>query len=179
MEIWKDILGYEGVYQVSNLGRVKSIARYTCKGVLVHLKDEIILKACIRGGYNRVRLYSNTVSYMHSVHKLVAETFIPNTENKIQVNHINGIKADNKLENLEWVTNRENQIKYHILKDVCTSKYTGVSLIKKNNKWRADILHNKKRVRIGEYDTEYKAHLAYQDKLVEISNPVWEYSNGY
>jgi hypothetical protein len=110
-EIWKDVPGYEEIYQVSNLGNVKSIDHY-CKGRVGSgkqtgrtLKQHICYK-----GYSRVRLYLNKKSFTTGAHRLVAIAFIPNPLNLPQVNHINGIKADNKVENLEWCTNQYNQI---------------------------------------------------------------------
>lgn len=113
-EIWKDIPGYEGLYQVSNLGRVKSLDR-TIKQkdahgghCLFHYKERLLKIAIATDGYGRVSLANDGRS--HSVHRLVAQTFIPNPENKPMVNHINGNRADNNVSNLEWCTNQENQI---------------------------------------------------------------------
>ena len=107
-EEWKDIEGYENKYQVSNLGRVKRILyknQYSTKP-----KENILAKRCDGKGYAQVILYKNGKGKSIKVHRLVGKAFIPNTENKPQINHINGIKDDNRVENLEWCTNRENQI---------------------------------------------------------------------
>ena len=98
-EIWRDIKGYDGVYQVSNWGRVKSLK----------FGKELFLKPVNNGwGYHRVSLCKNKKGKNITVHRLVAEAFIKNPQNKRTVNHKNGIKADNRLSNLEWNTMSEN-----------------------------------------------------------------------
>lgn len=114
-EIWKDIIGYEGLYQVSNLGRIKSLKRKTISrnGNTKYLKSEkerILKTVNDNNGYVIVYLCNNGKNKMIRVHRLVAKTFIPNPEMKPVVNHINGIKNDNRLENLEWTTYQENII---------------------------------------------------------------------
>lgn len=107
-EVWKNIEGYDGKYQVSSLGRVRSYANFgafegegKCTPII---KSHSIGKA----GYHRVGLDIDGVTRLVSVHRLVAEAFIPNPNNKPQVNHIDGDKANNKKENLEWATAKEN-----------------------------------------------------------------------
>lgn len=110
-EIWRDIQGYEGRYQISSLGRVKSLSR-NVNNHTGHIKlNECILKQRTDyKGYMRIDIRDNTgVRHYFGIHRLVAQAFIPNPNNKPQVNHINGNKADNRLENLEWCTNSENQ----------------------------------------------------------------------
>lgn len=103
-EIWKDVEGFERLYQVSNLGNVKSLANSKTK-------SEKILKYSLgRRGYCQVVLSKSNNKYYMRVHRLVAQAFIPNPENKPEVNHINGIRNDNRVENLEWCTQSENQI---------------------------------------------------------------------
>ena len=110
-EIWKDIKGYEGSYQVSNLGRVKSLSReiYFSNRDYINLTKEIILKPGNNGkGYLCVSFSKNNRQKSFRVHRLVAKAFIPNLKNKPQVNHKDGDKKNNCIENLEWCDNYEN-----------------------------------------------------------------------
>lgn len=102
-EIWKDIPGYESIYQVSNLGNVKSL-----KSGNHHSKTKILTPICADGKYLRVTLYRDKEHKYFPVHRLVATAFIPNPDCKPQVNHINGNKKDNRVENLEWCTQSYN-----------------------------------------------------------------------
>lgn len=104
MEIWKSVNGFEGLYMVSNLGRIKSLPRNGTR------KNGSILKPAIRGNYLFVRLTGNRLDKKCSVHRLVAEAFIPNPSNKPLVNHKDGNKLNNNANNLEWCTQSENMI---------------------------------------------------------------------
>jgi hypothetical protein len=107
MEVWKDIDGWQGLYQVSNIGRIKSLERRLLK----RIKPESILKPRLNhNGYLRI-LFRTKKHYKNEfVHRLVANTFLLKYSEKLQVNHINGIKTDNNVSNLEWCTPSENRI---------------------------------------------------------------------
>lgn len=101
-EVWRDVIGYEGLDQVSNFGNVKSLGNEFSR-------KERILKPLVQSkGYINIVLQKDGKRKMVLMHRLVAEYFISNPDNKLQINHINGIKIDNRVENLEWVSHREN-----------------------------------------------------------------------
>ena len=101
-EIWKDIKGFEGIYQVSNLGRVKSLKRS-------YRVNERILKPKINScGYYQVELFKQSIGKNHLIHRLVWEAFNGQIPENMQVNHINEVKADNRLLNLNLMTPKEN-----------------------------------------------------------------------
>ena len=107
-EIWKDIEGYEGLYQVSNLGRVKSLERYNLGIKNKYIKERFLKQHPDGKGYLMVWLYKGTKRKTMKVHRLVAKTFIPNPKQKPQIDHINAERQDNRVENLRWCTEKEN-----------------------------------------------------------------------
>ncbi len=171
IEIWKDIPYYEGYYQVSNLGNVRSLNRVIKgKGGCDKIKKGKIKKQTLgKNGYLHTRLCKNGKSRLFDIHKLVGMTFlghIPDGNNVIIDHKKEGDRLDNRLENLQIITTRENISKSRLFSNKKTSKYTGVCLDRK--KWKAAITINKKRLHLGLFDDEYEAHMAYQNKLKEI-----------
>ncbi len=109
MEIWKDIEEFKGYYQVSNLGRVKSIERKFFNGKGMQTQPEKIKDIQTQpNGYRYANLHKDGKNHTRRIHRLVAQAFIPNTESKPDVNHIDGDKANNVINNLEWATKKEN-----------------------------------------------------------------------
>jgi hypothetical protein len=111
-EVWKDIEGYEGYYQVSNLGRVRSLDRIVPHKIykFMNAKGKILCPGKVGVGYYTVALCNNSKPKSMFIHRLVAEAFISKTSKTNDVNHKNGIKTDNRLENLEWCTRSENTL---------------------------------------------------------------------
>lgn len=130
-EIWKDIEGFEGLYQVSNLGRVKSLDRYVeSRGHLIYRKG-VIRKPFDTTGYYSVTLNKDRKETTFQVHRLVAQAFIPNPNDLPVVNHLDGRKTNNCIDNLEWTTYAENS-KHAVetgLVDVIASKINGLKAI--------------------------------------------------
>lgn len=114
-EIWRDIPGYEKLYQVSNLGRVKSLGNKS------NHKKPTIKQLQFRNNYYSITLYKNGKTKTTGVHRLVAQAFIPNPDGKPEINHKDENKLNNKIDNLEWVTKKEN-INYGKGADIRNSK---------------------------------------------------------
>lgn len=110
MELWKDIKGYEGMYQVSNEGRVKSLDRKVKQrgGGTQNKKGQLIVESMNHKGYKLTGITKENKNRTFATHRLVAEHFIENNNEKLQVNHIDGNKTNNHVDNLEWVTASEN-----------------------------------------------------------------------
>lgn len=155
-EIWKDIPNYAD-YQVSNKGRVRSFKRGKIR--IIAIKE--------RKGYIQVGISKNNKQYRRDIHRLVLLAF--NRQSNLQVDHINGDKKDNRLENLRYLTARENATAYRI-KQKTTSKHVGVCWDKTRKKWRANIMIDKKRKEIGRFKSEIDAYKAYQFELKKLTH---------
>ena len=107
-EIWKDIEGYEGLYQVSNLGKIKSIQYLNRVNNKSYPRNKILKIIINEKGYLKVDLYKLKKKKRFRIHRLIAQAFIPNPNNFPEINHINGNKQDNSINNLEWCTHSYN-----------------------------------------------------------------------
>jgi hypothetical protein len=133
IEIWKDIKDYEGLYQVSNLGRIKSLERYKDNhGTKQLIPSKMKSTRKDSQGYLLLDLYKDNKSKTVRVHRLVAEMFIDNVENKETVNHIDGNKENNCIDNLEWATYKEQN--NHFYKNNLKSEENISKAIKAMNK---------------------------------------------
>lgn len=167
IEIWKDILGYEGLYQISNFGSVKSLSRkINNKHGTFTLKKENILKlGNDKDGYQIIGLLKNGLRTTHRVHFLVCQAFLPkNTESDYIIDHKNNIKNDNRVSNLQYISVRENTSKDNV------NKY-GFLGVYRNNKYgyASKIIIDGIRVYLGTFKTPEEAGKAYQEKLKTIN----------
>ena len=159
--VWKPIDNFEDLYVISSTGRVRRIGPY---GRGQDLKIQVGKR-----GYPTVGLLRSQKQSAKTIHRLLAKAFIPNPENKREVNHKNGIKTDNRLENLEWTTPKENS--QHAVKMHRTKSYKrGAYPFRSNGqlRWQAQIKINRKSKSLGLYDTKDEAHEAYRIKYLEI-----------
>lgn len=159
MEIWKDIVGYEGHYQVSGFGNVKS---------LKYSKEKLLKPRYDGKGYFHVNLCKCGKHKNRKIHQLVAEAFLghtPDGYNGLIIDHKNNIKSDNRVENLQITTARHNTSKDR----KGSSKYTGVSWYKRSSKWTAQIQINGKLKYLGAFTNEIEASNAYQQSIKKLN----------
>lgn len=125
-ELWADIKNFEGIYQVSLTGKVNSLPKIQKRGkAITFLPSKILTQTLSNSGYYNVTLWKNGEKRTMGIHRIIAETFLLNPYNLSQVNHKNGIKTDNRIENLEWVSQSENTlhaIKTGLYKTKCRAK---------------------------------------------------------
>jgi len=158
MEIYKDVIGYEGIYKVSNLGNIKTFW---------YGNEKIKILSSDKNGYLHTGLSKNGLIKTRKIHQLVAEAFLNHTRCglKLVINHIDFNKANNKVENLEIVTARENSNKKHIKS---SSEYVGVCWNKSKNKWQSQIRIGSKKKFLGYFIDELQASEAYQKALSNL-----------
>lgn len=161
-EIWKDIPGYDGVYQASNLGNIRSAKLIRGRA---RFKGRVLKKIITPAGYVQVNLSGK----VKLAHRVIMSAFIGDSD--LPVNHINDIKDDNRLENLEYITDRENV--FHSKRNE-KHRLTGTTYLPKAGKWQAAIRKNGSRIPIylGCFDTQEDAHRAY---LKELGNESSKY----
>ena len=165
-------MGYEGLYDVSNYGIIKSLAReWKCGKGYTARKDETILATTLDNyGYLAIGFNHKGKNETSQIHRVVWDAFgdKPRNGSKLQVDHIDNNKLNNRIDNLQLLTNRQNTSKGFMIKNT-SSKYTGVSWVNRDKIWRAHIRINKKLKHLGHFKNEYDAHLAYQKALGELN----------
>lgn len=161
-ELWGDIAGFEGFYQVSNQGRIKSLTRRIVRsdGIEIVIKERIRAHTLNANGYPRLNLCREGVNYGLEIHRLVAIAFVSNPNNLRHVNHKDKNPQNNNDWNLEWVTNRENAT-HKFIGTGKTSKYPGVSYSEGRKKWVAQCQLNGIAHNLGRYISEEQAKVAY------------------
>lgn len=171
-EIWKPIKGYEGLYEVSNLGRVKSLSY---NGPDRKNKKEKILRPAFTGrnkNYSIVSLYAYGKRKLYMIHDLVLQSFVGDKPDNITVDHIDMNPKNNRLENIEYVSMRENISRARKKRGNHSSKFTGVSWNKDREMWSAFIFINGKNKNIGCFKNELEAKEAYDKALEDHLNEV-------
>tara|TARA_R110000765_G_scaffold9402_4_gene29445 strand:- start:2950 stop:3480 length:531 start_codon:yes stop_codon:yes gene_type:complete len=161
-EMWKDIPGY-GDYQISNQGRVRSLRFNKTK----------ILKPQPHGnnGYLRIGLYKGGRQKFHRIPRLLAQGFLPDWDESLEVDHINGVKTENHVENLRMVTHQENSRSFLPKRPGCSSKFRGVHWLP-SKKWRAVIKSDGKHKHLGCFNNEEEAARAYNKAAIKYGfNP--------
>lgn len=168
-EIWKDIPGFEGYYQASNLGSIRSMDRIvlTKAGFHIKLRGRVLKNYTTEGGYLGIGLSKEGIRSKHSVHSLVCQAFFKHKPCGLElvVNHKNFVRTDNRVDNLEIITNRENSSQKHI---PSFSQYVGVVKSSKGKPYRAAITINGKYTHLGMFKTEKEASHAYESAVMSL-----------
>ena len=174
IEIWANVL--ELPYEVSNFGNVKRVSNMPYK----HKNREYIKPYLNNKGYMCINLYKNSKVHKFQVHRLIAVYFLPNPNNLPEINHIDGNRLNNDIDNLEWCTRQQNMqhawdtglfINRHanasIKRKKSTSKYIGVSWSKQRQRWCVYVGFNKKHYGVGRFINEIDAAIAYDNFIKE------------
>jgi hypothetical protein len=174
-EKWKPVPDYDGLYSISNFGRVKSHERFQVNHSKMQRVPEKILKpGCTPGDYLYVTLCKNHKFKSFTIHRMVGSAFLGWVYGKNTVNHKDGVRRNNFIWNLEWANQRENVCHGKVVTK-SYSKYVGVSWEKKNRKWRACIHVSGNKIHLGMFSLEEEAAEAYRNAL-KMHNLVNEYA---
>lgn len=178
-EVWKDIPGFEGSHQASNMGRVRSLDRTVVyKDGRERFYKSRVLEGSVNKttGYRQVRLSVNDKGKTYNTSQLVAMAFLghtPDGHTKV-VDHINGNRLDDRVENLRIVTHRANSSTcFRKDSKTLSSRFTGVSWFKRGKNWFSSIQYEGEIIYLGSYDNELEASKSYQKALSEINNGVF------
>tara|TARA_R100000353_G_scaffold141373_1_gene100847 strand:- start:75 stop:587 length:513 start_codon:yes stop_codon:yes gene_type:complete len=156
-ETWKDVIGYEGHYRISNQGRVMSLKSG---------KTRIRKPTLHRGGYLKIILRKNKRTKTFLIARLVAQHFLPDWDKSLQVDHINGVKTENDVDNLRMVTGSQNGRSFQKVRG--KSKFRGVSFHNRERKWTACFMDsNGKQKHLGCFDDEEEAARAWDAAVIE------------
>ncbi len=174
-EEWRDIKGYEGFYQVSNFGNIKSLAREIKRrnqGSVYKVETYKKATICPKTGYRKLFLSKNGVNKCFSVHSLVANQFLDKVNIKDVVDHISGDKLNNRADNLRFVSQSKNlsNVNKKIINGKATSRYKGVSFSKEKNKYYARIYVNSVKKWLGYFSDELQAANAYNNAALLLNN---------
>lgn len=171
IEVWKEIKGYENMYMISNLGRIKSLNRdiYIDNNFFRKAYEKILSNTLDSHGYYVVHLYKNSICKKQYIHILLATYFLGYEKNKNYIiDHIDGNPANNSLNNLQVITQSEN-IRKAKKRNHTTSIYKGVCFDKSRNKWLSSCFVNKKHLYLGRYKTEIEAKKIYELATININ----------
>ena len=138
------------------------------QGDVYNFEKERFSKPTLDKGYFRVYLRKDSKQYQKLLHRLLAETYIPNPENLPFVDHVDRDTKNNSLSNLRWVTNQQNGMNASKTKSNTSSKYKGVYWDKQNKKWRSHIMIAGKRIHLGSFNSEEEAARNYNEKAIEL-----------
>lgn len=163
-EIFVPVKGYEGLYEISNLGRVKGLMKSNSR------KSDYLKNYLGKIGYYVVCLSKDKKTKHLYIHRLLCENFIENNNNYKFVDHIDNVKTNNNLSNLRWCTKRQNESFSNRKKQHHSSKYVGVCFDKFNLKYKASVNENGKTKNLGTYKSEEQAHNRYLE-YIKINNP--------